>query len=272
MDLFLENNDYHYELEKLCRLFYPMQRIRVFEKGAAPADPGPDVHHRALSGRDRFRHVSNAAGYVRFRKSVRRRVRRRAHARRFALALFAKGKRLYAAVGHFDRHPARQAAAPPCGALRRGGGGRAPFGRLPCQPPEGCTCPRDAAQRVGRPFEGKGKRLQRVRRHPVLPDALRVLFVRFHNGGKDDALDPRVSRLPVPWEIAAAGAVAKDLGLSVQSVYIGGGTPTTLSASQLSPPACGDPSVRVRSLRVPGIYGRSRPARHRHARKAAGAA
>ena len=35
-------------------------------------------------------------------------------------------------------------------------------------------------------------------------------------------------------EIASAGALAGELGLSVRSLYIGGGTPTTLSAPQLS--------------------------------------
>ena len=41
MDLILERNSFHYEMEKLCRLFYPMQRIRVFENGETPPDPEP---------------------------------------------------------------------------------------------------------------------------------------------------------------------------------------------------------------------------------------
>ncbi|MCH3971574.1 MAG: coproporphyrinogen dehydrogenase HemZ [Oscillospiraceae bacterium] len=38
MDLILKNNSYHYELEKLCRLFYPEETIRVVEDGNLPQE------------------------------------------------------------------------------------------------------------------------------------------------------------------------------------------------------------------------------------------
>lgn len=39
MNLILKNNSFHYELEKLCRLFYPEEPIRVLENGECPDHP-----------------------------------------------------------------------------------------------------------------------------------------------------------------------------------------------------------------------------------------
>ena len=72
-------------------------------------------------------------------------------------------------------------------------------------------------------------------------------------------------------EIAATAEAVHRAGLRVVSLYIGGGTPTTLSARQLDA-LCTQLDCGVRPQRPARVHRRGRPARHHHGRQAARAA
>ena len=233
MDLFLENNDYHYELEKLCRLFYPMQRIRVFEKGAAPADPDP------MCITARFR---DGTASVTFQTP--------------------QGTSVSESPCSDPADAERTLAVLLWRFLQKESGFTPQWGILTGIRPVKLL--RRLAERFGE-AEAAGRLLEDYLVSPqkvalareTLHNESAVLSKEKENGCSvyvgipfcptrcaycsfvSTTVEKTMRLIPAYLdclcrEIAAAGAVAKDLGLSVQSVYIGGGTPTTLSASQLS--------------------------------------
>lgn len=72
-------------------------------------------------------------------------------------------------------------------------------------------------------------------------------------------------------EIAATADAVRKAGLRVVSLYIGGGTPTTLSARQLDA-LCTQLAAGVRPDRTAGVHRRGRTPRYDHRRQAARAA
>jgi oxygen-independent coproporphyrinogen-3 oxidase len=78
----------------------------------------------------------------------------------------------------------------------------------------------------------RGKRLRAVHLGALLPDALRVLLVRFPERRKDEKADPAVPRAAFGGD-PRDGGLRRQLGLRLRAVYVGGGTPTTFSAEQL---------------------------------------
>ena len=72
-----------------------------------------------------------------------------------------------------------------------------------------------------------------VYRHPLLPHPLRLLQLCVPVGGKVLRADGAVSGGAVRGRSRDAAQMVQDTGLRIKSFYMGGGTPTTLSARQM---------------------------------------
>ena len=92
-----------------------------------------------------------------------------------------------------------------------------------------------AGERRGEP-EGQERPAPRghlsVHRHPLLPH--RCAYCSFVSASVEKSfklMEPYLAALTA--EVEAAGRMVKEAGLRIKSFYMGGGTPTTLSASQM---------------------------------------
>lgn len=90
----------------------------------------------------------------------------------------------------------------------------------------GCACRAACYRHVAAGF------VQPLHFNTVLPDPLFLLFVRFTFDGHGEKLLPEYVRL-LARELEITGEYARSLGLRLESVYFGGGTPTTLSPQEI---------------------------------------
>lgn len=240
MDLILENNAYHYELEKLCRLFYPEEPIRVMEDGTLPPNPAP------LTAVARVEKTGNS-------------VQLKASLSEGKAVL--RAERAYEPGLFGDQNPERQLAELLYGLLVQKTGFTPRWGIL-----TGIRPVKMLHSLIDR--WGQDKVLQIfMDAYHVSRQKTRLALLTLHkessilaqkkpNGFSlyigipfcpsrcaycsfvSMSVEKTMQLIPdyvtcLCREIRAAGRVAKGLGLVLQAVYMGGGTPTTLSAEQM---------------------------------------
>ena len=237
MQLFLSGHAYRYECENLCRLFFPYSHVKVEEAAALPEAGLPE-------GPWAFARIEGVEGAYHYTVTVsdgERSLTRQADAP--ALQEYSMTNLLYNAfveltgdssrLGHAHGHPPCQTAAPVCGGARGRGGRRLLSKPLPRHRPKA-----ELARRV---LRAQAPAVEALTENdfslyvsiPFCPT--RCAYCSFVSQDMEHAkklMDPYFDLLLV--ELEKTAQVTRDLGLSLISVYIGGGTPTTLSARQLS--------------------------------------
>ncbi len=138
-----------------------------------------------------------------------------------------------APLGHADRRPARQAGDLGPGGREVPGRGPGVFGgALFRHPLPGRPGPGDRRHRgQGRPAAGEAGH-RRVRGHSLLPTRCAYCSFVSQSVEKSFALVPPYVDALVA-EIPAGGEMVRRAGLRVRAFYMGGGTPTTLTAEQM---------------------------------------
>ena len=237
MELFLSGSSYRYECENLCRLFFPYSPVKV-EAWDQPGPPSPGEGPWAWAV------IEGGPGAYSYQVTVsdgERALTRQAGAP--ALEEYSMTDLLYNAfVELTGNHPAwgMLTGIHPVKLLRqyveeRGEEeGLAHFqGHCYVTPPK--------AELAHRVLRAQGPAVEALRENdfslyvsiPFCPT--RCAYCSFVSQDMEHAkklMDPYFQLLLE--EIEKVAQVTKDLGLSLVSVYIGGGTPTTLSAQQLS--------------------------------------
>ena len=237
MELFLSGSSYRYECENLCRLFFPYSPVKV-EAWDQPGPPSPGEGPWAWAV------IEGGPGAYSYQVTVsdgERALTRQAGAP--ALEEYSMTDLLYNAfVELTGNHPAwgMLTGIHPVKLLRqyveeRGEEeGLAHFqGHCYVTPPK--------AELAHRVLRAQGPAVEALRENdfslyvsiPFCPT--RCAYCSFVSQDMEHAkklMDPYFQLLLE--EIEKVAQVTKDLGLSLVSVYIGGGTPTTLSARQLS--------------------------------------
>ena len=237
MELFLSGFSYRYECENLCRLFFPYSPVKV-EAWDQPGPPSPGEGPWAWAV------IEGGPGAYSYQVTVsdgERALTRQAGAP--ALEEYSMTDLLYNAfVELTGNHPAwgMLTGIHPVKLLRqyveeRGEEkGLAHFqGHCYVTPPK--------AELAHRVLRAQGPAVEALRENdfslyvsiPFCPT--RCAYCSFVSQDMEHAkklMDPYFQLLLE--EIEKVAQVTKDLGLSLVSVYIGGGTPTTLSAQQLS--------------------------------------
>ena len=237
MELFLSGSSYRYECENLCRLFFPYSPVKV-EVWDQPGPPSPGEGPWAWAV---IEGVPGAYSYQVTVSDGERALTRQAGAP--ALEEYSMTDLLYNAfVELTGNHPAwgMLTGIHPVKLLRqyaeeRGEEeGLAHFqGHCYVTPPK--------AELAHRVLRAQGPAVEALRENdfslyvsiPFCPT--RCAYCSFVSQDMEHAkklMDPYFQLLLE--EIEKVAQVTKDLGLSLVSVYIGGGTPTTLSARQLS--------------------------------------
>ncbi len=238
MKLCLIGNGFRYELENLCRLFFPFERIDVCD-----AAPGAEDGFAALAARRTGRDgVTLTAGFRRdgFAEEASERLPAGADdetcERRLAVLLFGL---LCQATG----------ARPPWGILtgvrpgklmRRlseemGAEGARRYFReeLLCRDEKIDLCLAAQAGEEAILSTSRSDHFSLYFSVPFCPTRCSYCSFVSHSVERSAKLiEPYVERLCE--ELRATGALADRLGLKLSTVYMGGGTPTTLSAGQLA--------------------------------------
>lgn len=240
MDLLLENNSFHYEMEKLCRLFYPMQEIRVFEDGAAPQAPDP---------------LTAVAGVACRPEGT------RVYARVTSCGRTETAQAPYAGGPDGESGLERALAVLLYGLLQKASGFTPRWGILtgvrPVKLLRSLAAARGEAQalrdfQAGYLVSAQKTRLAQVTMHneqklldqerpdgfslyvgiPFCPS--RCAYCSFVSTTVERTMGLIPAYLDcLCAELHATASVARDLGLVLQSVYVGGGTPTILTGEQL---------------------------------------
>lgn len=240
MDLILENNSFHYELEKLCRLFYPEEPIRVLENGVQPELPDPIT---AYAG------VQEKAGKVQLCACFRDNAEE------------TRTEADYLPGQYGDKSPERQLAELLYGLLVQQTGFSPRWGILTGVRPvkllhsliaqygqEQAVQVFQKAYHVSEAktklalltMENERQLLNREKANgfslyigiPFCPSRCAYCSFVSMTVEKTMQMIPEYVQC-LCREIEAAGKVARELKLSLQSVYMGGGTPTTLTAEQM---------------------------------------
>ena len=237
MELFLSGSSYRYECENLCRLFFPYSPVKV-EAWDQPGPPSPGEGPWAWAV------IEGGPGAYSYQVTVsdgERALTRQAGAP--ALEEYSMTDLLYNAfVELTGNHPAwgcSQASTRSscCASTWRSGGRRRawPTSRATAtsRPPRR-SWPTGSCGPRALPWRLCGENdFSLYVSIPFCPT--RCAYCSFVSQDMEHAkklMDPYFQLLLE--EIEKVAQVTKDLGLSLVSVYIGGGTPTTLSARQLS--------------------------------------
>ncbi len=240
MNLILKNNPYHYELEKLCRLFYPEEQINVVENGDEP--PTDDQISACTE-------LQEAGGGI-----------------HMIARLICSGKATAAETDYVpglfdDQNPERQLAELLYGLLVRQTGFEPRWGILTGVRPVKLLrslIEKDGQEKAYQVFE-QAYHVSRAKtelarftmeneRHllereqpdgfslyigiPFCPSRCAYCSFVSMTVEKTAQLIPAYVDCLCK-EIQAAGEAARSLHLTLQSVYMGGGTPTTLTAEQM---------------------------------------
>lgn len=240
MDLILTDRSFHYELEKLCRLFYPEEPIKVSEDGSLPQQPDALL---VFAGVEEQNAQTLLTAWVRSGGQKHR-----------AQAVYVPEK-------YGDTGPERQLAELLYGLLVQQTGFTPRWGILTGVRPVKLL--RSLAEQYGAEkarqvfsqayhvsaaktrlaqltMENERQLLQRERPEgfslyigiPFCPS--RCAYCSFVSM----TVEKTIGMIPeyvacLCREIEAAGKTARDCGLTLQSVYMGGGTPTTLTPEQM---------------------------------------
>ena len=239
MKLNLRGHEDRYAIEQSLLAFFPEERpVYEGEDGDSHAEVTLHEGNVYATGVTTLTYGGKTArGEARVRTAGVSDAYERERLRQRALKLSFSGRpgrhRRDAQLGRADGHPPGQAGADHAGGRhdpRPGGPGTAGYVlRLPGAAASG------AGERRGGP-EGQERPAPRghlsVHRHPLLPHPLRLLQLRVGVGGKIPQADGAVSG-GADGGGGGRGPHGEGAGLRIKSFYMGGGTPTTLSASQM---------------------------------------
>ncbi len=240
MNLILENNPFHYELEKLCRLFYPEESICVLENRGIPEAPDTLTAYAGLQKTGGTLHMT---------------------------ARLLDGQTEHTAEADYipnlygDKNPERQLAELLYGLLVQQTGFTPQWGILTGVRPVkllrnliGQYGQEKALNVFQKAYHVSERKMELAR---LTMDNERQLLSREKPNGfslyigipfcpsrcaycsfVSTTVEKTIQLIPdyvacLCKEIQAAGRTARDLHLTLQSVYMGGGTPTTLTAAQM---------------------------------------
>ncbi len=239
MKLYVCDTAFHYELEKLCRLFYPFEKIQVAVSDGLPPEEDDTVCALRQEEDGGYRLIGRVkVGGRAFEKTDR--LEDRADAaeceRRLAVLLYE----CFASLTGMRPRWGILTGVRPAKLMRRlteeiGEGAAADYfeSKLLVSPEKIALCREVGASEDAITALSQPDSFSLYISIPFCPSRCSYCSFVSHSVEKAGRLIPGYVEL-LQKEIARTGRLAAEAALRLETVYIGGGTPTTLSAEQLA--------------------------------------